>query len=171
MIFVPKSKFLPHRVWGDAESKIARNYYARSGTNSIPLNEGIVRSLYLTDGRVPKISVFTEPRIEPEGHISLNILAEPDSVYYVDRYYDSEKYLLLDEDGNIIKNEEDGLPWIELKHTNPQITRPIYPTATPILLFPMTYHCLVALRRSFLLKIQEKSLSMILLIVQRYQKK
>ena len=126
---------MPHRVWGDAESKIARNYYARSGTNSIPLNEGIVRSLYLTDGRVSKISVFTEPRIEPEGHISLNILAEPDSVYYVDRYYDSEKYLLLDEDGNTIKNEEDGLPWIELKHTNPQITRPIYPTATPILLF------------------------------------
>ena len=134
LIFIPKSKFLPHRVWDNAESRFARNYYARSGTSSSPLDEGIVRALYLTDGRIPKISVFTEPRIESEDHISLNVLAEPDSVYYVDRYYDNEKFLLLDKDGNAMENEE-GIPlWTELKHINPQV-HPIYPSMTPIPLF------------------------------------
>lgn len=134
LIFIPKSKFLPHRVWDNAESGFARNYYARSGTSSIPLDEGIVRALYLTDGRIPKISVFTEPRIESEDRISLNVLAEPDSVYYVDHYYDNEKFLLLDKDGNVMENEENKPLWTELKHIDSQVY-PIYPSITPIPLF------------------------------------
>jgi|GEM_PF-1398798 len=134
LIFVPKSKFSPHRVCGDAESKFARNYYARSGTNSIPLNEGIVRSLYLADGHIPKISVFTEPRIESEGHISLNILAKPDSVCYVDHYYDSEEFLLLDENGKNIEINKNGSSWTKLIYLRPQtgIGYPIYPATAPI---------------------------------------
>lgn len=134
LIFVPKSKFLPHRVCGDAESKFARNYYVRSGTNSIPLNEGIVRSLYLADGCIPKISVFTEPRIESEGYISLNILAKPDSVCYVDHYYDSEKFLLLDENGKNIEINKNGSSWTKLIYLRPRAGTgyPIYPATAPI---------------------------------------
>lgn len=135
LIFIPKSNYLPHRVWGDAESKYCRNYYARSGTNSVALDEGIVRSLYLSDGRIPKISVCTEPKIESVGHISLNVLAKPDDVYYVDHYYDSEEFFLLDGAGQIIEIEEDGSLWTELSYIGQRINYPIYPSKTLISLF------------------------------------
>lgn len=54
---------MPHRVWGEADSSYKRNYYVRSGTNSVSLNESTVRALYRSDGYIPRIFIFTEPRI------------------------------------------------------------------------------------------------------------
>lgn len=135
IIFVPRSDILPHRVWGEAESDYRRNYYARSGTNSIALDEGLVRSLYLSEGRIPRISVYTEPHIKSGSCISLNIYANPDNAFYIDRYYDNEGFFLLDGQGNLIEVEEDGSLWTELNYIGQSINNPIYPSNNPILLF------------------------------------
>ncbi len=135
IIFVPKSDILPHRVWGEAESDYRRNYYARSGTNSISLDEGLVRSLYLSKGRAPRISVYTEPFIESDSRISLKVYAKPDSTFFVDRYYDCEEFFLLDGLGNHIEIEEDGSLWTELNYIGQRANCPIYPSNDPILLF------------------------------------
>ena len=135
IIFVPRSDILPHRVWGEAESDYRRNYYARSGTNSISLDEGLIRSLYLSKGRTPRISVYTEPFIESDSRISLNVYAKPDSTFFVDRYYDCEEFFLLDGLGNHIEIEEDGSLWTELNYIGQRANYPIYPSNNPILLF------------------------------------
>ena len=45
LIFVPRSNMMPHRVWGGADDSFRRNYYVKSGTNSVALNESMVRLL------------------------------------------------------------------------------------------------------------------------------
>ncbi len=135
VIYVPKSELSPHRVWGEAEGDFRRNYYARSGTNSVALDEGLIRSLYLSGGRIPRISVYTEPRIESDSRISLNVYANPDSAFFVDRYYDDEEFFLLDGLGNHIEIEEDGSLWTELVCINQRANNPIYPSNDSILLF------------------------------------
>ena len=135
LIFIPKSNIMPHRVWGEADSSYKRNYYVRSGTNSVSLNESTVRALYRSDGYIPRISIFTEPRIVSNDCLSLDIFADPDSTHYVDRYYDKEEFMLLDGSGNTISIKEDMNQWNELIKMGPQSKYAIYPSINPVLLF------------------------------------
>lgn len=135
LIFIPKSNIIPHRVWGEADSSYRRNYYVRSGTNSVSLNENTVRALYRSDGYIPRISIFTEPRIISDNCLSLDAFADPDSIHYVDRYYDKEEFILLDNSGNTLSIKEDMKQWNELIKIGPQSNYAIYPSVDPVLLF------------------------------------
>lgn len=135
LIFIPKSNIMPHRVWGEADSSYRRNYYVRSGTNSVSLNENTVRALYRSDGYIPRISIFTEPRIISDNCLSLDVFADPDSIHYVDRYYDKEEFILLDNSGNTLSIKEDMKQWNELMNIGPRSNYPIYPSVDPVLLF------------------------------------
>lgn len=135
LIFIPKSNIMPHRVWSEAGSSYRRNYYVRSGTNSVSLNENTVRALYRSDGYIPRISIFTEPRIISGTCLLLEIFANPDSVHYVDRYYDKEEFMLLDSSGNTLSIKEDMKQWNELMNIGPRSNYPIYPSVDPVLLF------------------------------------
>lgn len=98
---------MPHRVWGSADSQIKRNYYVKSGTNSVAINESMVRLLYRSDGYVPRISTFIEPKFISSNLMSLEILANPDSIYYIDKYYTKGEVILLDKNGDPILTELD----------------------------------------------------------------
>ena len=135
LIFVPRSNMMPHRVWGGADDSFRRNYYVRSGTNSVSLNENTVRALYRSDDYIPRISIFTEPRIISGTCLLLEIFANPDSVHYVDRYYDKEELMLLDSSGNTLSIKEDMKQWNELMNIGPRSNYPIYPSVDPVLLF------------------------------------
>ncbi len=135
LIFVPKSTFAPHRVWDGADKEYRRNYYARSGTNSVPLPESLVRSLYTSLGRTPNLSIYTEPSVCSSTKISLNVFAIPDESIYIDRYYDTEEFCLLDDNGKLIKLEEDGSCWTSLTYFGSQSNYPIYPASASFRLF------------------------------------
>lgn len=137
LIFVPRSNMMPHRVWGGANDSFRRNYYVKSGTNSVTLNESMVRLLYRSDGYVPRISTFIEPKFLTSDIVSLEILANPDSLYYIDKYYSKGEVILLDKSGFPILTELDGNAWIEIEKNKlaPEIA--IYPADSPIQLYNM----------------------------------
>lgn len=136
LIFVPKSNLKPHRVWGGAEGEYRRNYYARSGTKSIALEEGLVRALYLSDDRALRASTYTKPVIDSSTKITFEILANPDNMCFIDRYYDEEAFCLLDGNGDLIEIEEDGCAWSSLERFGSTVAAcPIYPSHKPIKLF------------------------------------
>ena len=132
LIFVPRSNMMPHRVWGGAGDSFRRNYYVKSGTNSVALNESMVRLLYRSDGYVPRISTFIEPKFIASNIVSLEILANPDSLYYIDKYYSKGEVILLDKSGFPILTELNGSAWIEIEKNKlvPEIA--IYPADSPI---------------------------------------
>lgn len=137
LIFVPRSNMMPHRVWGGAGDSFRRNYYVKSGTNSVALNESMVRLLYRSDGYVPRISTFIEPKFIASNIVSLEILANPDSLYYIDKYYSKGEVILLDKSGFPILTELNGSAWIEIEKNKlvPEIA--IYPADSPIQLYNM----------------------------------
>lgn len=128
---------MPHRVWGGAGDSFRRNYYVKSGTNSVALNESMVRLLYRSDGYVPRISTFIEPKFIASNIVSLEILANPDSLYYIDKYYSKGEVILLDKSGFPILTELNGSAWIEIEKNKlvPEIA--IYPADSPIQLYNM----------------------------------
>lgn len=128
LIFVPRSKMSPHRVCGNVEKEVARNYYIRSNTSSKPLPESIVRSLYLSYGRIPNIEVFTDVEIVSSNHLFLNVLAKPDEAVFVDRYYDYERFFMLDGGGEQIECEDDDSLWTDINLIGLRQNDPIYPS-------------------------------------------
>lgn len=128
LIFVPKSEMRPHRVCGDVKEKVVRNYYIRSDTSSKPLPESIVRSLYLSYGRIPSIEVFTNVEIVSSNHLILNVFAKPDKAVFIDRYYDYERFFMLDGGGERIEYEDDGSLWTDINLIGPRRNNPIYPS-------------------------------------------
>lgn len=138
LIFVPKSNMMPHRVWGGADSQIKRNYYVKSGTNSVAINESIVRLLYRSDDYVPRISTFIEPKFISSNLMCLEILANPDSIYYIDKYYTKGEVILLDKNGDPILTELNTNAWIEIEKNKLVPTIAIYPSNSPIQLYNMS---------------------------------
>lgn len=128
LLFVPKSEMRPHRVCGDVKEKVIRNYFIRSGTSSKPLPESIVRSLYLSYGRIPSIEVFTNVEIVSSNHLILNVFAKPDKAVFIDRYYDYERFFMLDGGGERIEYEDDGSLWTDINLIGLRQNNPIYPS-------------------------------------------
>ena len=136
LIFVPKSNLKPHRVWGGAEGEYRRNYYARSGTKSVALDEGLVRALYLSDDRMPQASIYAKPKIESSSRITFEVYANPDNTIFIDKYYDEESFCLLDGNGALIEMGENDSIWSSLERfSSAIISCPIYPSNKPIKLF------------------------------------
>lgn len=132
LIFVPRSNLMPHRVWGKAESDIACNYFTRSDTDSVKLSEGLVRALYLSHGRIPRIRLYAEVEVVSANQILLRVLAKPDEVEFIDRYYDSERFLMLDGGGKLIESKYGNGVWVDIESVG--VKKSIYPAKEPIIL-------------------------------------
>ena len=127
LIFAPRSDLMPHRVWGKAESGIACNYFTRSDTDSVKLSEGLVRALYLSHGRMPRIRLYTEVEMISSNQILLRVLAKPDKTEFIDSYYDSERFLMLDGGGKPIITEDNNDMWVSIGSLGKRFGSPIYP--------------------------------------------
>ena len=137
LIYVPRSDFAPHRVgsWDANEGIKSKNkkigrYFQRIGTSSQVMPENLVRSMYLSRGRIPSISVHTEiSRIKPDL-IDLTTIVKPDERQYVSQYYNSNQIVMLNERLQIL-TDEDGNVWREIHGlTGPSQNNPIYPKSS-----------------------------------------
>lgn len=129
LLFVPKSEIGPHRVCGKVENDYVRHYYIRSGAKSISLPESTIRSLYLSRGRIPDIRIFTDVEILSPNHLILNVFAKPDEAIFVERYYDYERFFMLDGGGERIEYEEDDSLWTDINLIGMRQNNPIYPSS------------------------------------------
>lgn len=134
VIFIPRSDLAPHRVgdWKtDDKKRILGRYYGRSGTSSIPLPENIVRAMYLSQGRIPRISIHTEVNISNANKVQLRTIVEPDLQQYVSQYYNSNQIAIIDSNLRVIP-DEDGNLWQEIHDLAPDSQHnPIYPKWEP----------------------------------------
>ena len=137
LIYVPRSDFAPHRVgsWDADEGIKSKNkktgrYFQRIGTSSQVMPENLVRSMYLSRGRVPSISVHTElSKIEP-GRIDLTTVVKPDERQYVGQYYNSNQIVILNDRLQML-TDEDHNAWREIHRlAGPSQNNPIYPKSS-----------------------------------------
>ena len=138
VFFIPKSNILPHRVgsWSLDDARLCKylgQYFGRIGSNSIPLSENIIRAMYLSGGRVPRVSIQTELNKIGFNIVRLSVIVMPDPSIYISDYYNENSVFLLNNDYSPIYNEDrlayrciDGCAVV-----NP----PIYPTEQPYVLF------------------------------------
>lgn len=138
ILFIPKSNISPHRVgsWNLDDAGLCKHlgqYFGRIGSNSIPLPENIIRAMYLSGGRVPRVSIQTTVNGVGPNMMRLSVEVTPDPAIYISDYYNENSVLLLDNNFLPIYNEEksayrciDGCAVI-----NP----PIYPAEQPYELF------------------------------------
>lgn len=87
--------------------------------------------MYLSRGRIPKISVYTEVNIINANKVQLKTVVEPDSQRYVSQYYNSNQIAIIDPDFRIIPSG-DGNLWQEIHNLAPDSQHnPIYPKQEP----------------------------------------
>lgn len=131
VIFIPRSDLAPHRVgdWKmDDKKRILGRYYGRSGTSSVPLPENIVRAMYLSRGRVPRVSVYTEVNIPNVNKIQLKTIVEPDPQQYISQYYNNNQIAVIGSSLNVWP-DTDGRLWRNIRSASPD--SPIYPKSEP----------------------------------------
>ncbi len=131
VIFIPRSDLAPHRVgdWNmDDKKRILGRYYGRSGTSSVPLPENIVRAMYLSRGRVPRVSVYTEVNIPNVNKIQLKTIVEPDPQQYISQYYNNNQIAIIGSSLNVLP-DTDGRLWRNIRSVSPD--SPIYPKSEP----------------------------------------
>lgn len=109
VVYVPKGKAIPYRVasassYNSNRRANVREYYQRIGTNSVPIPEPIVRTMYRSSDSALDIEIF--PKIieakehihesdHGRGYIRLGLFVKPDSTRLIEKYYlSSEAYLL-----------------------------------------------------------------------------
>lgn len=134
LIYVPRSDFAPHRVgtWDVKEGKKGKDkkigrYFQRVGTNSQAMPENMVRAMYLSMGRVPKISIHTTLDVSRGKHLKLTTFVSPDPQKYVAEYYNSNQIAIMNEDFLFLA-EEDNKIWREIYDgISPLRNSPIYP--------------------------------------------
>lgn len=134
VIFIPRSDLAPHRV-GDwkmnDEKRILGRYYGRSGTSSVSLPENIVRAMYLSRGRIPNVSIYTEVNVIDAKKVRLKTVVKPDSQRYISQYYNSNQIAIIDSDFRVMP-DEDGNLWREVHDMAPDSQHnPIYPKQEP----------------------------------------
>lgn len=110
VMHIPKGKAVPYRVasTGSYSKKktCVREYYQRIGTNSIPIPEPIVRTMYRSSDSALDIEIF--PKIieakdhihessEGRGFIRIGLFVKPDPTRLIEKYYLSSEAYLLDE--------------------------------------------------------------------------
>ena len=134
LIYVPRSDFAPHRVgtWDAKEGKKGKDkkigrYFQRVGTNSQVMPESMVRAMYLSMGRVPKISIHTALDVSRNKQLKLTTFVNPDPQKYVAEYYNSNQIAIIDGDFLTVKGEN-GEVWREIYDgVSPLRNSPIYP--------------------------------------------
>lgn len=133
VIFVPRSDLAPHRVgdWKmDDKKRILGRYYGRSGTSSVPLPENIVRAMYLSRGRIPKISIYTEVNIINVNEIQLKTIVEPDLQQYISQYHNSNQIAIIDSHLSVLSSYDDNSLWWEINDSATVSNNPICPKDT-----------------------------------------
>lgn len=137
LIYIPRSDFAPHRVgsWDANEGAKSKNkkigrYFQRIGTSSQVMPENLVRSMYLSRGRIPKISVRTELQaIEPDS-MELATVVIPDKCQYVGQYYNSNQIAILNDSFQIFL-DDDHAAWREIHGiVGSSQNNPIYPKSS-----------------------------------------
>lgn len=118
VLHIPKGKSIPYRVASVGSSasnkSYIREYYQRIGTNSIPIPEAIVRTMYRSSDSVLDIEIF--PKIieakdhiheskEGRGFIRIGLFVKPDSTRLIEKYYLSSEAFLLDGNFNRMNKE------------------------------------------------------------------
>lgn len=95
LIFVPKSIFAPHRVgsWDVVEGKKGKDktigrYFQRIGTSSQVMPENLVRSMYLSNGRLPTVDVWTSlDTITEPNKLTISAIVKPDKFDFIESYH------------------------------------------------------------------------------------
>ena len=132
LVYIPPGSSVPYRVRNYTDKKIGskdkdigipRQYYQRVGTNSIRIEEPIVRYMYNSKSRVPDISFIPKldyvcNAINSEEGISLRIFVKPDSVEVVDQYKLEIKTRIYDKTCKAIDNYIDSCFTKALKSIN-----------------------------------------------------
>ncbi len=134
LIYVPRSDFAPHRVgtWDAKEGKKGKDkkigrYFQRVGTNSQAMPENMVRAMYLSMGRVPKISIHTTIGVSKGGHLSLTTFANPDPQKYVAEYHNSNQIAIMNDSFQFLRGDDNEI-WREIYDgISPLRNSPIYP--------------------------------------------
>ncbi len=131
IIFVPRGELAPYRV-GDWEcvdkKRILNRYFMRSGTQSVKIPEAIVRSMYLANGRMPRITCSVDVRILDDHSISLNTVISPDKTTFVNNYYCTRDVVLLGGSLEVINIRKESDSWESMDLLFGRISeKPIYP--------------------------------------------
>ena len=110
VMYSPKGRAIPYRVAsvGSCSPKRRANlreYYQRIGTNSVPIPEPIVRTMYRSSDSALDIEIFPKI-IEAKDHVHeseggrgflrLGLFVKPDSTRLIEKYYLSSEAHLLD---------------------------------------------------------------------------
>ncbi len=142
LIFVPKSEFAPHRVgsWDVDEGKkgkdkIIGRYFQRIGTSSQVMPENLVRSMYLSNGRLPTIIVKTMlDKITSPNKLILSTAVIPDKFDFIESYYLVQEFALV---GNWLNIFDPEHIWYNLDDYDiPSIKlSPIFPSEEPYILW------------------------------------
>lgn len=118
VVYIPKGRSIPYRVASVGSSSsnksYMREYYQRIGTNSIPIPEAIVRTIYRSSDSALDIEIFPEI-IEAKEHvhesdtgrgfIRIGLFVKPDATRLIEKYYLSSEAYLLDNNFNKLNKE------------------------------------------------------------------
>lgn len=91
ILYIPNSRVKPHRVssWksvdGDKRDVLGR-YFMRSGTESVPMPESLVRAMYLSDGRIPNVELYAEISEVTGSKIKITHMVKPDEYRFIDKH-------------------------------------------------------------------------------------
>jgi len=142
LIFIPKSDFAPHRVgsWDADEGKKSKDkiigrYFQRIGTSSQVMPENLVRSMYLSNGRLPTIIVKTMlNKITSQNRLTLSTAVIPDKFDFIESYYLTQEVALIGDWLNVFDLEN---AWHNLDDYDiPSATLPsIFPSEEPYILW------------------------------------
>lgn len=142
LIFVPKSDFAPHRVgsWDADEGKKSKDkiigrYFQRIGTSSQVMPENLVRSMYLSKGRLPAIMVKTMlNKIVSQNKLTLSAAVMPDKFDFIESYYLTQEFALI---GNWLNVFDLKRVWCNLDdYDAPSVKLPsIFPSEKPYVLW------------------------------------
>ncbi len=150
LMYVPKGNVIPYRASSvkscEKEKKNLREYFQRTGTNSVPIPMPIVRSLYLSNERATDVSARVKPVAvhlgdeEEQPYIELGIEIKPDQTRLINEYYLKASVLLLDV--NLKPLNKVAIDLVPFGPNSPQ--RPIIP---PDSIYPMNEFGTVSVTR------------------------
>lgn len=119
ILHIPKGKSIPYRVASVGSSSknksYIREYYQRIGTNSKPIPEAIVRTMYRSTDSAIDIEIFPkllekQARVHNNsdvgrGSIKLGLYAQPDATRLIEKYYLLSEAFLLSSSFHIMNEE------------------------------------------------------------------
>lgn len=110
VVYVPFSNIAPHRVATNKnlESDVQKNYYTRMMTNSVPMPEHLVKSMYLSSGRLPSLEAYPILTGLSATYIEIKHFIKPDKYKFIkkDEYYTEMRAVLFDGNFNIMSTED-----------------------------------------------------------------